>query len=111
MISNIPSTATSTAYLTGLILEEQTELTLDEVCRACAAQAEMIVDLVNEGVLAPSGPAPGQWRFTGLHLHQARIAVRLQSDLGVNLAGVALALQLLDEVQALRAQLGRIAED
>lgn len=110
MNSNTTTTTTST-YLTGFILEDQTELTLDEVCRACAAQAELIVELVNEGVLEPSGPAPGDWRFTGLHLQQARVAVRLQRDLGVNLAGVALALQLLGEMDALRAQLHRMAGD
>ena len=33
------------------------------------------------------------------------VAWRLQRDLGVNLAGAALALQLLDEVQTLRAQI------
>ncbi|WP_309684087.1 chaperone modulator CbpM [Polaromonas sp.] len=104
------STTTPTAtYLSSFILEDQTELTLDEVCRACAAQTDMIVELVNEGVLEPDGPAPGEWRFTGLHLHQARVAVRLQRDLGVNLAGVALALQLLQEMDSLRAQLRRLA--
>lgn len=97
--------------ITGFILEDQTELTLDDVCRACAAQADMIIQLVDEGVLAPSGTAPGQWRFTGLHMHRAQVALRLQRDLGVNLAGAALALELLDEMQSLRTQLHRLAVD
>ena len=91
--------------ITGFILEEQTELSLADVCRACAAQADRIVELVNEGVLAPAGGAPDYWRFTGLHLHRARVALRLQNDLGVNLAGAALALELLDELDQLRARL------
>jgi len=97
--------------ITSFILEDQTELTLDDVCRACAAQADMIIQLVDEGVLAPSGTAPGQWRFTGLHMHRAQVALRLQRDLGVNLAGAALALELLDEMQNLRTQLHRLAAD
>lgn len=97
--------------ITGFILEDQTELTLDDVCRACAAQADTIILLVDEGVLAPSGTAPGQWRFTGLHMHRAQVALRLQRDLGVNLAGAALALELLDEMQSLRTQLHRLAAD
>ena len=97
--------------ITGFILEDQTELTLDDVCRACAAQADMMIQLVDEGVLAPSGTAPGQWRFTGLHMHRAQVALRLQRDLGVNLAGAALALELLDEMQSLRTQLHRLATD
>lgn len=93
------------ALLTGYILEDQTELTLDEICRACAAQADMIMELVHEGVLAPEGGTPDHWRFTGMHLHRARVALRLQDDLGINLAGAALALELLDELDNLRARL------
>jgi chaperone modulatory protein CbpM len=89
----------------GFILEEQTELTLADVCRACAAQADLIIELVNEGIIAPSGAAPEHWHFTGMHMQRARIALRLQKDLGVNLAGAALALQLLDELETLRARL------
>ena len=92
----------------GLILEDQTELSLDDLCRACAAQAGRIVELVDEGLLTPAGSAPGEWRFTGVHLHRARVALRLESDLGVNLAGAALALELLDELDALRERVQRL---
>ncbi|MDP3539481.1 MAG: chaperone modulator CbpM [Azonexus sp.] len=91
--------------LSAIILEEQTELTLAEVCRACAVRAEFIVELVDEGVLAPLGREPHRWRFSGTHLRRATVALRLQRDLGINLAGAALALQLLDEVEILRARL------
>ena len=87
------------------ILEEQVGLSLSEVSRACAVHAEMIVELVNEGVLAPDGREPHRWRFTGVHVRRATVALRLQRDLGLNLAGAALALELLDELEALRAQL------
>ncbi|MBG6076249.1 chaperone modulator CbpM [Polaromonas sp. CG_9.11] len=95
-------------HLTGLILEDQSELRLDDLCRACTAQAERIVELVDEGLLTPAGTAPGEWRFTGVHLHRARVALRLERDLGVNLAGAALALELLDELEVLRARVLRL---
>jgi len=91
--------------LSGTILEEQTELTLADVSRACAVHAEYIIELVEEGVLAPTGRAPSSWRFTGVHMHRATMSLRLQRDLRINLAGVALVLQLLDEVEALRARI------
>lgn len=94
--------------ITGLILEEQTQLSLDDLCRACEAQAGRIVDLVDEGVLAAVGSVPEHWRFDGLQLHRARTALRLESDLGVNLAGAALALDLLDELNMLRARIDRL---
>lgn len=89
----------------AIILEEQTNLTISEVCQACAVQVETIVELVDEGVLSPIGREPHRWRFTGTHLRRATVAIRLQRDLGVNLAGAALALQLLDELEALQARL------
>jgi len=87
------------------ILEDQRGLTLLDLCRACAVRAELIVELVDEGVLVPQGRAPHCWQFSGLHLRRATIALRLQRDLGINLAGAALALQLLDEVETLQARL------
>lgn len=107
MTPNIPTPRS--LQLTGFILEEQTELTLGDLCRACAVESSSIMELVEEGVLTPAGEAPGQWRFTGLHLHRARVAARLQRDLGVNLAGAALALELLEEMEVLRARLRRLS--
>lgn len=97
--------------LAGTILDEQAPLTLAELTRACAVRAELIIELVEEGVLAPIGREPHRWRFTGVHMRRARMALRLQRDLGVNFAGAALALQLLDEVEALRARLRAMGGD
>lgn len=94
--------------INGVILEDQTGLGLDELCRACAAEAGRIAELVEEGLLSPEGDAPAQWRFTGAQLHRARVALRLESELGVNLAGAALALELLDELDTLRARVRRL---
>ena len=97
--------------LTTLILEEQSELTLADICRACATEDVVIIEMVEEGVLTPVGQAPAQWRFSGLHLQHAKVAVRLQRDLGVNLQGAALALQLLEEMDLLRARLRGLSGD
>jgi chaperone modulatory protein CbpM len=96
------------AQLTGVILEEQVELTLAELSRSCAVHAEYIIELVEEGVLAPAGREPRGWRFSGGQVRRASVALRLQRDLGVNLAGVALALELLDQLNEVRARLNAI---
>lgn len=92
------------------VMEELTELSLADLCRACSAQADIIIDLVNEGVIEDAVMPPDQhfehWRFTGMHLHRAKVAIRLQRDLGVNFAGAALALQLMDELALLRSRHG-----
>lgn len=88
-----------------LILEDQHDLTLDDVCRVCRTEVEQLLAFVDEGIVAPTGAEPAGWRFTGGQLRQVRVAVRLQRDLGVNPAGAALALQLMDELDNLRARL------
>lgn len=92
--------------------EPAAELTLFEVSRCCAVQTGFVIEMVEEGALAPlAGSSPESWRFSTVQSHQVMVAARLQRDLGVNLAGAALALQLLDEVETLRAQLATGAAD
>jgi chaperone modulatory protein CbpM len=95
----------SPAGVRGILIEEHMELTLDDMSGACAVEIDSIVALVDEGVLDPRGGEARQWRFSGAQLRRATAALRLQHDLGVNAAGVALALDLLDEIDRLRAQL------
>lgn len=97
--------------VTGIILDEHTELTLNELSRACSRSAEWIIELVEQGALEPISYQQTQWRFTGSSLQRARTAMRLQRDLGINLAGVALAIDLLDEIEDLRAQICRLQRD
>jgi chaperone modulatory protein CbpM len=104
MAKDTTSNKEAMVRLTGIILEEQVEMTLAEMSRSCAVHAEYIIELVEEGVLAPIGRDQRAWRFTGGQVRRASIALRLQRDLGVNLAGVALALELLDELNSLRAR-------
>jgi chaperone modulatory protein CbpM len=94
--------------MSGIILEEQTGLTLADICRACAVHAEYVIELVEQGVLVPVGREPVSWRFTGIHMRRATVSLRLQRDLGINLAGVALALQLLDEIESLHARINAL---
>jgi chaperone modulatory protein CbpM len=97
-----------TDILTGIILEDEIHLSLRELCDACAVHAEFITELVDEGVIEPSGFDKSHWCFSGVSLHRIRAAKRLQQDLGVNLAGAALALDLLDEMQQLHTQLQKL---
>ena len=97
--------------LTGVIVEESAELSLQELSRACAASAEWLVELVEEGVLEPEGRRQSHWRFSGTSLKRARTARRLHDDLEINLAGVALALDLLEEIESMRERLRRLDVD
>lgn len=95
------------SLLSGEVLEEDLEFTLQELCRACRVPAERIFELVDEGLVEPAGPDPSVWRFRGISVRRVRCALRLERDLGVNVAGAALALDLLEELEAMRARLRR----
>jgi chaperone modulatory protein CbpM len=101
---------TRLSVLTGIIIEDTTELTLGELSRACGKPAEWILSLVDEGVIEPLGADQSHWHFQGHCLRRVRIVERLQSDLGLNLAGAALALELLEEVEALRNRIAALEE-
>jgi chaperone modulatory protein CbpM len=98
----------SLILLQGLVVEEDVHLTLLELCQACRAEEEQVLAWVLEGALEPTGESPSQWRFSGESLRRARLAQRLSCDLELNPPGVALALDLLDEIAELRARLQRI---
>ena len=102
-------TGDTNPLLDGCILEEDIEVSLAELCNACEVHAEYIIALVDEGILEPTGRGTGDWRFAGASLRRARVARHLQRDLGVNLAGAALVLDLMDELRRLQARLDRVS--
>lgn len=94
-----------TNILSGQIIEDNTRLTMRELCDACSVRAEYIIALVDEGFIEPVGVERSHWCFDGASISRIRRAIRLERDLGVNLAGVSLAIELLEEIERLRAQL------
>ncbi len=94
-------------HVSGDVLEEDVELTLTEICQVCSMSAEQINELIEFGVVEPQGSQPEHWRFRGIYVQRIRCSQRLQRDLGVNSAGAALALDLLEELERLRTRLYR----
>lgn len=90
--------------LSGTLFDESTLLTIQDLSRICAVDEGHIVELVEEGVLNVV-EYRSEWHFTGAALRRARLAVRLERDLELNLPGVALALDLVEELQQLRREL------
>jgi chaperone modulatory protein CbpM len=91
--------------VSGLVVEECVQLSLFELCRACGADTDEVVMLVDAGVLDPVGSDPAEWRFGGGSLRRAHVALRLARELGIEPSGLALVLELLDEIESLRARL------
>ncbi|KEZ76799.1 chaperone modulator CbpM [Salinisphaera hydrothermalis] len=91
--------------LTCEIVEHGETLTLAQLCRSCGVHAEWITLLVEHGVLEPVSPNERQWRFAAAHLPRVHTARRLAQDLELNASGIALALELMDEIRTLRGRL------
>lgn len=91
-----------TKNLTGTLLDERVVFTLRELCRACGVHAEIVIEMVEEGVLEARGSTPAEWRFSGNMVTRAQKALNLIRDLRVNWPGAALALDLLEEIEQLR---------
>ena len=97
--------------LTGILLDERAELSLIELSQACSSSTEWVIELVDEGILEHTGREAPQWRFSGASLLRARAAMRLQHDLNINLAGIALALDLMEQIETMRERLRRFELD
>lgn len=91
--------------VSGKVVDEESDVTLAELCEACAVHAEAVEAMVLEGIVAPIGGEESRWRFSRSSVVRVRTVVRIQRDLHVNLAGAALALELLERIEQLRARL------
>ena len=90
--------------LPGEIFEEGAVLSVADLARMFAVEEQHIVALAEEGVITALEIETTEWRFSGADLRRARIALRLERDLGINLPGVALSLELLEELEQLRRE-------
>jgi chaperone modulatory protein CbpM len=91
------------------VIGPTTRLTIEELCIACNVSPDWVAGLVEQGAIEAVGltrqQARQEWRFTRLSLVRVAKARRLERDLGLNLPGVALALDLIDQLDELRARL------
>jgi chaperone modulatory protein CbpM len=101
---------TTRSILSADLVSDEPELTIDDVCAACGLTREEIAGYVSEGLAPAQGPAV-QWRFSRLTLIRLRRARRLERDLGLNPAGVALALDLMAQIERLQRRLARYEQE
>ena len=81
---------------------QATYLSFTEVCLQTGLAEDTVFEIVEQGIVEPIGTSPGEWLFSPTMLILTKKAVRLHRDLNVDWAGIALAIDLLDEVEQLR---------
>jgi chaperone modulatory protein CbpM len=89
----------------GQLIDDRDEITIVQLCRRCAVEAEIVERLIAEGIIEPSRQEGEELYFSQSCMKRTRIVMRLRSDLGVNMAGAALALELLDRIEDLQKRL------
>lgn len=83
-------------------LVEERQYRLGELCQLLGVSAEWVMEMVNEAIIEPAEREPTLWCFSREDLQQLRRARNLERELQINLPGIALALDLLDELEHLR---------
>ena len=91
--------------LIGVLIEETTTISFVEVCQRYNIPEELLLEMLEQGLFPNQPTEPQQVALDQKALRRLESAFRLHRDLGVNLPGVALALDLLDEIAQMRKEL------
>ena len=87
------------------VLAEGEWLSVTQVCRASQIDVDVVIELAELGLVRPRGNAPQDWQVSAGELARLRTAARLIRDLGVNVSGAALAVELLEARHELETRL------
>jgi chaperone modulatory protein CbpM len=97
--------------MTSEILSEKNKLALQDICERCGLPETTVRAYVEEGVIEVEGDNVARWRFSEVTMVRVLKAHRLERDLGLNPAGAALALDLIEQIDELKSQLKRLEKD
>ena len=90
------------------IVNQSDTFTLEQFCSVCRIAPQLVTEMVEEGVIEPHGASKSEWMFTYSAVIRIQRACRLQHDLEINLPGVALSVDLLEEIDQLRLELKKL---
>ena len=85
--------------------EELFFLSLEDLRLSFGITPKTIKDIVEEGIVTAIKDRQNALKFDSEAVRRIRTVLRLQRDLGINLAGAALALELIRKIEHLQALL------
>ena len=103
-----------THVLEAHVLGESDWIAASEICQLCRLDLDAVLELAALGVVSSREQAPGEWQVPATALPRLSVVGRLMRDLGVNVSGAALALELLEtqrELELRLRHLERLAAD
>lgn len=78
------------------------QFSLEELCQLTELTTATVIEIVEQGIVEPTGPNPESWAFNTQMIVVTKKALRMHRDLGIDWSGIALALCLIDELEQLR---------
>lgn len=89
----------------GVLMDETITLSFVEVCQTCDISEEILLEMLEHGLFREQARPVRKTEFEANTLRRIQSACRLQADLGINVPGVVLVLELLDELEQARNEL------
>jgi MerR family transcriptional regulator, heat shock protein HspR len=96
----------STAPRSRLTVTVAVRLTGEELAAATGIRPATLARLVRLGLVEPVAPGAGE--FPAATVGRLRRMLRLRADLGVNLTGAAIIVDLLERLERAEGELGRL---
>src|ERR1700741_1102107 len=90
------------------VLSEGDWIAANEICELCRIDLQAGLELAALGVVSSRERSPGEWQVPATQLPRLRVAGRLMRDLGVNVSGAALAIELLEAQRELERRIRRL---
>jgi chaperone modulatory protein CbpM len=94
-----------TQVLEARVLGEGDWIAVSEICQLCRLDVDAVLELSALGVMSSRERVPGEWQVPATALPRLRVVGRLMRDLGVNVSGAALAVELLEAQRELETRL------
>lgn len=88
--------------VTTILMDEEAIFTLSEVSDHYEIEREVLFEMIEQGLFLPVKAPSGEEAIDTQSLKKIQMALRLQNDLEINLSGVALVLELLEELKSMR---------
>ncbi|WP_454784134.1 chaperone modulator CbpM [Legionella sp. WA2024007413] len=89
----------------GVLIEETMTISFDEVCQKYQIPEELLHEMVEYGLFSTETTKTEHLELNPNDLRKIESAFRLHQDLGINLPGVALALDLIEKIDQLNEEL------
>jgi MerR family transcriptional regulator, heat shock protein HspR len=84
---------------------EHSLLTLNDLANMAGLHPELVEKFVDYGLIEPSAGTSSRPLFSAAAVQRLRCIIRLRRDLGVNLAGVAVILEMKERIEKVQKEL------